>query len=158
MIFRAGFFLNPPGHEVDQETSSESDPVAPLRFEIYLTFSCCLAIYDALSASEKHPLSPIEADQAEQELRTRLGRLKVPLRAVATQMNLTIADCTRLQIGQVLAAPGFNLDMVSLCINGDPETEQIARARLGFDKGTKAVRLCQSIDPAFLTNSLKEAS
>jgi hypothetical protein len=157
-VFRTRFLLIPPGYENAQMGGSKSEYEGPLNFEIYLTLACCVALHEAFRVPERQPPSRIEDQEAEQDLRNRLGCLKVPMRAVATQVSLTIADCTRLQIGQVIAAPRLNLDTVSLRIAASHGTEQIVRGRFGMDQGSKAVQLCQPIDPAFLKQSLKAAS
>lgn len=82
-------------------------------------------------------------------LSPRLGPCHVNVRAVADRVRMSVADCTRLEIGQVVALPGLRFDQLELSVDMDDGPLALTDAALGADKGMKAVRLNRGLDPAF---------
>lgn len=97
-----------------------------------------------------------EADQAKAlqssdapSLPPRLGPCHVEVRAVGDRVSLSVAECTRLEIGQVVALPGLRFDQLDLDVEMGDGPVRLTDAALGADKGRKAVRLNHGLDPAF---------
>ncbi|MEM7728169.1 MAG: hypothetical protein AAF311_02725 [Pseudomonadota bacterium] len=79
----------------------------------------------------------------------RLGPCRVEVRAVGDRISLSVADCTRLRLGQVVGLPGLRFDRLRLDVEMDDGRVELSDAALGADKGRKAVRLNRGLDPAF---------
>ena len=86
-------------------------------------------------------------------LRQSLSTAIVPVRAVVETCRMTVADCTRFEIGQVIDLPGVSLQSIGL------ETEMIegsvnfGSAALGIYKSHRAVKLTDNMKPEFLSDS-----
>jgi len=81
------------------------------------------------------------------------------VRVVVETFEMSVADCTRLEIGQTLSLPGVTLESLSvevdMCEEGDcenalPPRQEIARATLGIYKSSRAVRLNTDPDSNFV--------
>lgn len=82
----------------------------------------------------------------------------VTVRAVVESYDMTIAECTRLEIGQVISLPGVSLSSVGLLLNMDidegsqlPPVE-LTQGTLGIFKKNRALRLTRTVDPNFIQN------
>lgn len=82
-------------------------------------------------------------------LSPRLGPCQVEIQAVADRVQMSIADCTRLEIGQVIGLPGLRFDHLELNVEMGDGPIPLTDASLGADKGLKAVRLNRGLDPSF---------
>lgn len=79
----------------------------------------------------------------------RLGPCHVDVHAVADRVRMSVADCSRLQIGQVISLPGLRFDHLELNVEMGDGPVLLTDASLGADKGLKAVRLNRGLDPSF---------
>jgi hypothetical protein len=79
----------------------------------------------------------------------RLGPCHVEVRAVGDRVRLSVADCTRLEIGQTIPLKGLRFDKLELDVDMGDGRVPLTDAALGADKGHKAVRLNRGLDPAF---------
>ncbi|MGB6231479.1 MAG: hypothetical protein WBF53_15295 [Litorimonas sp.] len=79
----------------------------------------------------------------------RLGPCQIEVRAVGDRIRMSVADCSRLKIGQVVALPGLRFDQLELTVSMDDGPVPLTDAALGADKGIKAVRLNRGLDPDF---------
>lgn len=79
----------------------------------------------------------------------RLGPCHVEIQAVADRVRMSVADCSRLQIGQVIGLPGLRFDHLELSVEMGEGPVPLTDASLGADKGLKAVRLNRGLDPSF---------
>ncbi|MGJ8560748.1 MAG: hypothetical protein ACSHX3_10970 [Litorimonas sp.] len=79
----------------------------------------------------------------------RLGPCHVEVQAVADRVRMSVADCSRLQIGQVISLPGLRFDHLELNVEMGDGPVPLTDASLGADKGLKAVRLNRGLDPSF---------
>lgn len=79
----------------------------------------------------------------------RLGPCHVEVQAVADRVRMSVADCSRLQIGQVIGLPGLRFDHLELNVEMGDGPVLLTDASLGADKGLKAVRLNRGLDPSF---------
>lgn len=103
---------------------------------------------DMLRASA--PKTDDEADAAnDRRLSPRLGPCHVEIQAVADHVRMSVADCSRLEIGQLVALPRLRFDRLELKIEMGEGPVPLVDAALGADKGRKAVRLNRGLDPSF---------
>lgn len=79
----------------------------------------------------------------------RLGPCHVEVQAVADRVRMSVADCSRLKIGQVISLPGLRFDHLELNVEMGDGPVLLTDAALGADKGMKAVRLNRGLDPSF---------
>lgn len=79
----------------------------------------------------------------------RLGPCHVEIQAVADRVRMSVAECSRLKIGQVIGLPGLRFDHLELSVEMGDGPVLLTDASLGADKGLKAVRLNRGLDPAF---------
>lgn len=79
----------------------------------------------------------------------RLGPCHVEIQAVADRVRMSVADCSRLKIGQVIGLPGLRFDHLELSVKMGDGPVPLTDASLGADKGLKAVRLNRGLDPSF---------
>lgn len=98
--------------------------------------------------SEADQAAAAQTDEAP-SLPPRLGPCHVEVRAVGDRVSLSVADCTRLEIGQVVALPGLRFDQLDLDVEMGDGPVRLTDAALGADKGRKAVRLNRGLDPTF---------
>lgn len=99
----------------------------------------------ALGLSEDVAPPPPEGPR----LPPRLGPCHVEVQAVADRVRMSVADCSRLQIGQVIGLPGLRFDHLELNVEMGDGPVLLTDASLGADKGLKAVRLNRGLDPSF---------
>jgi hypothetical protein len=79
----------------------------------------------------------------------RLGPCHVDVQAIADHVRMSVADCSRLKIGQVIGLPGLRFDQLKLSVEMGEGPVYLTDASLGADKGLKAVRLNKGLDPSF---------
>ena len=71
------------------------------------------------------------------------------LEIVIEDLRLSVAECTRLELGQVIALPGVSHERLNIKTRCGAGSLVLAGATLGVFKSGKAVRLNEDIDPAF---------
>lgn len=105
---------------------------------------------DLLNVAGSEGDEPDTQDAAnDRRLSPRLGPCQVDVRAVADRVRMSVADCSRLEIGHVVALPGLRFDQLELTIEMGDGQVPFVDAALGADKGQKAVRLNRGLDPSF---------
>ena len=107
-----------------------------------------MATEELLGLSQPEEDAP-EPEPAPVRLPPRLGPCHVTVRAVADRVRMSVADCSRLTIGQVIGLPGLRFDHLELNVEMGEGPVPLTDAALGADKGVKAVRLNRGLDPAF---------
>jgi len=88
-------------------------------------------------------------------LRRSVRNSMLDLEVIIDQMSLTIADCSRLEIGQELPLPAGDrtkLSLVAKTIKGD---ENIAAGELGVWKNFKALKLNTPVSDGFIRNMVE---
>lgn len=89
-------------------------------------------------------------------MRSTVNKANVPVRAVVESCSMTVAECTRLEIGQVIALPGVSLDSVQLFIDMESGAQAkqravgLANGSLGIYKKNRALKMNENIDPDFI--------
>jgi len=92
-------------------------------------------------------------------MRNSVKKAEVPIRAVVESCHMTIAECTRLEIGQVISLPGVSLSAVTLMVDEEMDIEtqlppiELARGSLGIFKKNRALKLTENIDANFCENT-----
>ncbi len=78
---------------------------------------------------------------------------KMPLQIIIEDLKLSVAECTRLELGQVISLPGASHEQIMIKAHGQKRQAKtqidIASARLGVFKAVKAVKLNHDIAPEF---------
>lgn len=104
---------------------------------------------DALVIDTAHPWAL--------QMRDAVKKADMPIRAVVETCHMTIAECTRLEIGQVIALPGVSLNSVGIFIDletgdaaeTDKDVIELTKGSLGIFKKNRALKLIENIDPSF---------
>jgi len=71
------------------------------------------------------------------------------VRAVLDSFQMSVADCTRLEIGQILPLPGVSLENISLEVEMRNQRLAVANGLLGIHKTRRAVKLSEDISEEF---------
>jgi len=82
--------------------------------------------------------------------KSRVEKSHTSLRAVVENREMTVAECTRLSIGQVIPLPGVSLQKVAVEAELSEGRIQIATGALGIHKTRRALRINDGIDPEFI--------
>lgn len=106
---------------------------------------------------QTHALQNSESQDANflvEELQTywsqRVDHSHTRLKLVLEEFNLSVADCTRLQIGDILPLPSVSLMEIKVHADFNDNEMCIASAALGIYKTHRAARLIGDLDPVFL--------
>jgi flagellar motor switch/type III secretory pathway protein FliN len=119
------------------------------QLESLLQSSATGEISDALVIDTAHPWAL--------HMRDAVKKADMPIRAVVETCHMTIAECTRLEIGQVIALPGVSLNSVGIFIDletgdaaeTDKDVIELTKGSLGIFKKNRALKLIENIDPSF---------
>jgi hypothetical protein len=108
--------------------------------------------FDAYMAEVK--LQAITCDVLDQEdiaqnWSRRINPTQTRLRSVLESCRMSVADCTRLEIGQVLLLPGASLEAIKIEVEFADKRQVILEGEMGVHKSHKAIRLRSEIDAAF---------
>ncbi|PHR91187.1 MAG: hypothetical protein COA69_11735 [Robiginitomaculum sp.] len=76
----------------------------------------------------------------------------LPLKVIVEILDMSVADCTRLKLGQTIALPGASHKYLSVSTETKTGLVSLAKSTLGVSKSNKAVKLLDDIDPGFLSN------
>ena len=83
--------------------------------------------------------------QAEQDgrdtLRKRVRGSTVVLDAVLHSVSMTIGECSRLEVGQIIALPEVKMNKLDLCAETVNGSLPISQGELGAWKGQRALKL-----------------
>ena len=74
------------------------------------------------------------------------------LKVIVEVLNMSVADCTRLELGQTLVLPGASHRHLSVSTETKSGLVSLATSTLGMAKSNKAVKLLDDIDPGFLSD------
>lgn len=108
--------------------------------------------FDAYMAEVK--LQVIISDVLDQEdiaenWSRRINPTQTRLRSVLESCRMSVADCTRLEIGQVLHLPGASLEAIKIEVEFADKRQVILEGEMGIHKSHKAIRLTSEIDATF---------
>jgi len=97
-------------------------------------------------------------------MQEKLKEAPANIRIVVESFRMSVADCTRLSIGQVIPLPGVSLQSMGVEVEMEndipahspqldkplPKRVEVARATLGIYKTNRAVKLIEDLDPSFV--------
>ncbi len=96
----------------------------------------------------------LDFDETAEALTRHIDKSVTSLRAVLENCEMTVADCTRLSIGQIIPLPGVSLQDLSVEAELKETRVSIARAALGIHKTRRAVQLVEDVSPHFIDKGL----
>lgn len=133
----------------DAQTQLEADLQAlcekPLTFSIFMPQSVTQQLMSqAVSEEEEVMHGDIDSPWAEHMSRA-VETAAVPVRAVIESCRMTVADCTRLQIGDVIDLPGVSLQSIAIETEMLEGPEKIGSAALGIYKSHRALKLTEDL-------------
>lgn len=105
------------------------------------------------SDTEEAEDDEVDIDLDIDDLKDRLGPCRLSVHVVGDQLDLSVADCTRLEIGQVFNLPRLQFDDVALRLVSGGRMRELSRGTLGMDSGRKAVKLHRPPDPDFFAQA-----
>ena len=76
----------------------------------------------------------------------------LPLKVVVEVLRMSVADCTRLKLGQTISLPGASHKRLSVSTETKTGLQTLATSTLGVAKSNKAVKLLDDIDAEFLSD------
>lgn len=106
----------------------------------------------SIDAEAKAAGQRVDLDKCKPEIKRHLEQTPMAVRAVLEDIELSVADCARLSVGQVLPLPGVSVARLRLEAGRDQERAYLAPAELGIYKTHRAVRLNQDVAKAFIDN------
>lgn len=89
-------------------------------------------------------------DEDTEVLTRHVDQSHTPLRTILESREMTVADCTRLAIGQVIPLPGISLQELRVEAELKNDRICIAKGALGIHKTRRAVKLVEDIDASFI--------
>jgi len=120
--------------------------------DLYLTLYMARPIADTLIGNLPNPdrLAVVDLDDpwSRHMYNTVLGARR-SLEIVIEDLNFSVADCTRLEPGQIISLPGASHERLKVKTRSADGNIVLAGATLGAFKANKAVKLNEDIDPAF---------
>lgn len=140
------------GGEQDASADKSAED-APLCFELSFMFSALLA--DTLVLSLQSGGDGISLDPANpwsSHMHATVMQSSMPLKVIVEVLNMSVADCTRLELGQTIRLPGASHRSLSVSTETSAGLVDLARSTLGVAKSNKAVKLLDDIDPNFISD------
>lgn len=93
---------------------------------------------------------PVPGSSAHRKLLRESVRCSgVQLVAVLETLQMTLGDCTRLEVGDTLAIPGVDLSMLALCTETTNGRLQVGIGEMGAWKHQRAVKLSGPVNEGF---------
>lgn len=126
----------------------EGDDTQSVSFQIVLPLShlkATLANSEIVQEAEPDFLLPENAKY----LGRHIDKSVTSVRAVLDSLQMSVADCTRLEIGQVLPLPGVSLENISLEVEMRDQRLAVANGLLGIHKTRRAVKLSEEVSQEF---------
>ncbi len=143
--------------ELDGEvTVPEPEDLSPidLSFRLLAPQSLLQRIISRLASDSGSKVGAGDNPWAKQIFRS-LETATVPIRVVIESCQMTVADCTRLEIGEVIDLPGVSLQAVGLETEMTDGPVNVGTAALGIYKSYRAVKLSGDLDQNFFPNTIE---
>ncbi len=136
-FLQIGMSLSASGSEDGWLLEGEEEPP-----EIQLYFELESVKAYALAAQRKSAArAAVQEGPTRDNLRKSMRRSTIGLDAVLEKLPLTIAEISRLEVGQVLELPGVEPGVLSLCAETMHGSVVISQGELGTWKGKRALKL-----------------
>lgn len=138
--------------------TEDKDLTSPLWLKVFLPLARLQSLANLEASQEGGDAVIIDtAHPWALHMRDAVKKADMPIRAVVESCHMTIAECTRLEIGQVIALPGVSLNAIGIFIDTDTgddkqteaDTIELAQGSLGVFKKNRALKLIENIDPSF---------
>jgi flagellar motor switch/type III secretory pathway protein FliN len=100
-------------------------------------------------------VAPMDIKVSPENWSRRISPTQTRLRCVLESCRMSVADCTRLEIGQVLSLPGASLKKIKIEAEFKDKRQVILEGAMGQHKSHKAVRLQSSLHPSFIGDHSK---
>ncbi len=104
----------------------------------------------AMAQSQKSQKTIDPTNPWANHMRTMVMDSTQMLEVVIEDITMSIADCTRLELGQIITLPGASHTRLNINARSTGGIQMIATSTLGIYKTNKAVKLLDDIDPLFL--------
>lgn len=126
----------------------ENDETKSVTFQLILPLPY---LKRTLSQSEtgQKPMDDFVLPENAKYLGRHIDTSVTSVRAVLDSLQMSVADCTRLEIGQVLPLPGVSLENISLEVEMRDQRLAVATGLLGIHKTRRAVKLSEDISEEF---------
>ncbi|MEM5518856.1 FliM/FliN family flagellar motor C-terminal domain-containing protein [Henriciella sp. AS95] len=122
----------------------EESPELHLYYE-----TASLMRYAANLQSKASKMKSTAGAAGQENLRKQMRTSSIKLDAVLERLQLSLADCSRFEVGQVLALPDVEPGILSLCAETMHGSVAISQAELGTWKGKRALKLTSPILESF---------
>jgi len=99
-----------------------------------------------------------EYDETSEILSRHIDQSVTALRAILENRKMTVADCTRLKIGQIITLPGVSLKDMKLEATLRDEKICVVKGALGIHKSNRAVKLTEDPSPEFIKSEFSNAA
>jgi|GEM_PF-6950651 len=109
----------------------------------------CRRIDDGAARKGAATMDPDAQARWQAHARNVLWDVPVPLKAVVETCHLKVADCVRLEIGNIIALPGASLERVRIATESG---HMPAIGALGLYKANRAVKLTTQLDEHFIAD------
>ncbi len=100
-----------------------------------------------------------EADRAAESrlhtpdsLRASVRKASISIEVVLDQLTMSVGDCSRLRVGQVLSLPSAALQRLSIAAETITGSMTIGQGEMGVWKQNRAIKLASAINPGFVRN------
>ena len=134
---------------VPKDRKDEKTPV--LCVDLLLSSFMADLFVAALGAGDQG-LAIDPSDPWSSHMHTTVLQSTLPLKVIVEVINMSVADCTRLELGQTLTLPGASHRHLSVSTETNSGLISLATSTLGVSKSNKAVKLLDDVDPEFLSN------
>ncbi|RZV44782.1 MAG: FliM/FliN family flagellar motor switch protein [Acidimicrobiales bacterium] len=134
-----------------QAAKDQPEPKAKTAFYIFLPKN----LMEAISIKHNLSLETTEFDPTEPwaiHMREAVDGAGVSIKAVLETCDMSVAECTRLSIGQVIPLPGVALQAISLETDTQGGAVELAASTLGTYKANRAVQLTDDIRAEFISD------
>lgn len=138
---------------VPKEVPAEAAEGGPADLSLTLLFSALMV--DTLIMALQSGGSELVVDPANpwsSHMHSTVMQSTLPLKVIVEVLNMSVADCTRLKLGQTIALPGASHKHLSVGTESGTGLVSLATSTLGVAKSNKAVKLLEDIDPEFLSD------
>jgi hypothetical protein len=126
----------------------ENDETQIVSFQVILPLTYLKTTLKSLESSQKSTEDFVLPENAKY-LGRHIDTSVTSVRAVLDNLRMSVADCTRLEIGQVLPLPGVSLENISLEVEMRDQRLAVANGLLGIHKTRRAVKLSEDISQEF---------
>lgn len=85
-------------------------------------------------------------------MRSTVSQATAPVKVILEKKRMSIAECTRFELGQVIELPGVSLDNLSLETEIKNGFTVFAQGQLGVFRSSRAVKLIDDLEDDFITD------